>query len=341
MFFKKPHSGKTFVPENITKDWLDNLLREQGTLTRGRVTSVVMRRRFVHHHSDILFLEVHYSSDTEPKLPGHWVLKIRTHSEGVSEVKFYQQATASRRTDYLPKAGAFKSWDSGESVLLLESLQGSHKLAVTDNQVFNQSGWRPSYAVLEDLIQAIAGFHGHWWNVPELKNHPQDYNNILEHQLPSFKHKVQPDDRVMGLLKRAIDDIPLFLQRVDEPQITLVHGDCFPWHFFLERAGKDVRLFDFEFSMVHSPAYDLVSLLSYWQGDYLKWFRKYHDALVCGQVADYPFERLLADIKPAIAAHTLRSVFDWHRGCSQALWKTPLAGLSQMLQAVDNHEIPY
>lgn len=341
MFFKEPHSPKIFVPEIITKEWLDDLLREQNTLTSGSVSSVVLKRRFVHHHSDILFLQVHYSSNTEPKLPEHWVLKIRTHSEGVPEVRFYQQATSSKKHEYLPRAGAFKFWNSGESVLLLESLQNTHKLVVTDNQVFNQLGWRPTYAVLQQLIKTIARFHACWWNTPELsslKSQPWDYDDILNHNVSPFKNKEQPGDAVMELLERAVRDIPLFVKRAEESQVTLVHGDCFPWHFFLGRAEEDVKLFDFEFSMVHSPAYDLVSLISYWQGDYLKWFRQYHYVLISEQIMDYGFDELLADIKLAIAAHTLRTVFDWHRGCSTALWKTKLTGLTKMYEIVDNHK---
>lgn len=343
MFFKPSPSHNRFVPEIITKDWLNDLLGEQNTLTSGSVTSVVLKRRFVHHHSDILFLQAQNSCDIEPNLPEHWVLKIRTHFEGTSEVQFYQQAALSQKQEHLSRAGAFKLWDSGESVLLLENLQHTHKLVVTDNQVFNQFGWRPTCAVLEQLIQAIALFHGRWWNAPELSSlsfSPWNYEDILNRSLVHFKAKERPDDAVTALLEQAVHDISLFQHRTDQSQVTLVHGDCFPWHFFLGREGGDVKLFDFEFAMVHSPAYDLVSLLSYWQGDYLKWVRRYHDALVSAQVTDYSFNHLLADIKLAVSAHTLRVIFDWHRGCSEALWKPRLGGVLKILQAVDNHKSP-
>ena len=341
MFFNGSSSQETFVPEIITKDWLDDLLREQNTLTSGRVTSVVLKHRYLHHHSDILFLKVNYSSDADARLPNEWILKIRTHFEGESEIRFYQQAAQSGRQNFLPKAGAFKSWPSGESVLLLDSLKATHRLMATDEQVFNQQGWRPTGATLNQLIKTLACFHSGWWNQPELaalKNTPWDYDDIIFRDVPAFKMKAEPEALLVELVDRAITDLPGFLERANETPITLTHGDCFPWHFFLERTGEGIKLFDFEFSAAHSPAYDLISLLSYWHGNYLKVFRQYHEILVLEQVNDYGFDELLMDIELAVAAHVLRSVQDWQRGCSEALWKNKMMGLLQMLQAVDNHK---
>ena len=341
MFFKDAPSAKTFVPEIITKDWLNDLLREQNTLTAGKVNSVVLRRRFLHHHSDLLFLQVNYSSDVDHRFPDQWVLKVRTHHEGDTEVRFYHQAAEANRLDFLPRAGAFKSWPSGESVLLLESLKGTHRLVVTDDQVFSQQGWRPTGGILQQLINTLARFHACWWNQSELetmKSQPWDYDDILIKNVPSFKNSVQSETHLMELVNDAIANIPLFLKRAEVSPVTLIHGDCFPWHFFRGREGDDMKLFDFEFSTVHSPAYDLVSLLCYWHGDCLKAFRKYYDVLVAGQVSDYRFEELLDDIRLAVAAHTLRAVQDWHRGCSDALWRNKMVGLLQMLKAVNNYK---
>ena len=304
------------------------------------MNSVVLKRRFLHHHCDVLFLQVNYSPDANARLPEHWVLKIRTHFEGTGEINFYQQASGAARLNYLPKAGACKSWETGESVLLLESLKESHKLMVTDEQVYNQLGWRPTRALLGQLLEALAGFHACWWNQPELELLKTDSpdNDEIFNKVRSFKNKMRSDDVLIKLVERGLADIPLYRKRAEALPVTLVHGDCFPWHFFLGRGGQSVKLFDFEFTSVHSPAYDLVSLLSYWRGNYLKMFRQYHDILVDRDVYGYDFEVLLEDIKLAIAAHILRSVQEWHRGCSEAMWKTRLTGLSHMLQAVDNHK---
>lgn len=343
MFFNKPSSTNTFVPEIITKDWLDDLLKGQHTLTAGKVNSVVLRHRFLHHHSDLIFLQVNYSSDADQRLPDQWVLKVRTHFEGDAEIRFYHQAAKANRLDFLPRAGAFKSWPSGESVLLLESLKVTHRLVVTDDQVFNQQGWRPTGGILQQLVSTLAQFHARWWNHSELgalKTQPWNYDDILRKDVPSFKNSMQSAADLMELVNRSIADISLFLKRADASSVTLMHGDCFPWHFFRSREGGDMKLFDFEYSTVHSPAYDLVSLLCYWHGNYLKVFWQYHDALVAGQVTDYGFEELLSDIRLAVAAHTLRAVKDWHRGCSEALWKNKMMGLLKILQVVDNHKSP-
>ena len=337
MFFKKAGSADTFVPEIITKDWLNDLLQEHCTLTTGSVASVVLKRRFLHHHSDILFLKVNYSPDADARLPEEWVLKVRTHFEGEAEIRFYQQAVQANRLNFLPRAGAFKAWPSGESVLLLESLKASHRLVVTDELVFNQRGWRPTSAMLRQLITTLAHFHSEWWNQPELKalyNNHQDYDEILARDVPAFKMKAGQDTLLEELVDRAVADIPGFIKRANEMPVTLIHGDCFPWHFFQGRSGEDVKLFDFEFSMIHSPAYDLVSLLSYWRGNYSRWFRQYHEALVSQQITGYSFEQLLEDINLAIAAHASRAVFDWHRGCSSALWQIKLTSLAKMSVAL-------
>lgn len=339
MFFNKSSVSQSYVPEIITRNWLNDLLWEQGVLTEGRVSSVVLKRRFQHHHSNILFLHTGYSSDVVARLPNQWVLKIRTHSEGIVETEFFRQAVHSQRLNFLPSPGAYKSWDSGESVVLLENLKNTHKLVVTDQQVFNQCGWRPIRAVLELLVRALAQFHACWWNQPELEHlriRSPDYDQNIATKMQLFKHQMHQEPELVKGVEWAKANVSQFFQRGSKSPVTLVHGDCYPWHFFLGRTENDVRLFDFEFAAVHSPAYDLVSLLSYWQGDYKRVFRQYHEHLVSEKIAGYEFDALMSDVKIAIAAHIIRSVQEWHRECSEALWKVKLNNLLQMQLVVDN-----
>ena len=354
MFVQGRSNHYKCIPKKITALWLAELLKEAGSKTEGKIESIIVTQDTTHHHSRMVYLDIKYSDNTEGMFPAQWIMKIRENFEGVAEGRFYELSERTSRSGLLPESGFFKQWASGESVLLVENLKSGYQLAVTSDQVFSLKEWNPHPTVFNSILQALAIFHAHWWRAEELIRHPDifsqggwwgrnsDFLNDIEtnpksnwsNAISAFRYGVELKPRHNDLITQAIETRDKIKTRLNTHPVTCAHGDCYPWHFFLSRTHTAVKLFDFEFVGINSPAHDLVSLLSYWQGDYREAFRLYHKALIENGVANYDFNELLDDVQLLIMAHSLMCVQDWRRGCSKNLWLGKLNGLIRMYETI-------
>ncbi len=349
MFFSSTDSIRLSIPDPLTADWLNRALQEQGILQEGNVLWIHQKQALTHHHSRILYLNVRFSSDAFPALPQNLVIKIRHRFEGQPEGAFYQLARQLERDSLLPALSGMAEWDSGETMLLLEDLQTHYRLAVSGNQVLTGGQWSPEKRLLSHMLQTLACFHADWWEAPELVSRPDVFSkggwwgrdsHFLDDQagkaneLRHFLSTVTLDSAIIDTLNNSINLIPELNDRLKQQPKTCVTGDCFPWHFFIERYNASVKIFDLEFVGVNSPAHDLVSLLTYWQGNTEQALKDYHQRLLICGVNNYQYKDLLRDIRLLIHAHTLLSMRDHQRGCSPSLWMNRLNGLQRLLDSL-------
>jgi hypothetical protein len=155
--------------EQITPDWLTNVLGANGHLVKGRVTGVELKASRQTIISNIHYLELRYSADASEELhrsclkaskPGLREIAARF---GERESQYYN--VIAKSTNDPPSATCYDaafSPDTGKSHMLLADLSETHF----------QTDWPlpPLKAHCETVLDSFARFHAAWWDRPQLGN---------------------------------------------------------------------------------------------------------------------------------------------------------------------------
>ena len=157
--------------EQITPDWLTNVLGANGHLDKGRVTAVELKASRQTIISNIHYLELRYSADASEESPSKLFLKLSKPGFdaeiaarfGERESQYYNVIAKSMNDS--PSATCYDaafSPDTGKSHMLLADLSETHF----------QTDWPlpPLKAHCETVLDSFARFHAAWWDHPQLGN---------------------------------------------------------------------------------------------------------------------------------------------------------------------------
>jgi thiamine kinase-like enzyme len=353
--------------ERATPDWLTGVLRERGVLSGGRVMSVDRRASTI-LNSYSYHLEVSYSDDAPGDAPRRLFLKMSKEPEwGREEVAFYRfvQDKGADLPMLVPCYDAAYSEESGMSHMLLADLSATHITPVTKAQLL-AGETMPAQEHLEQMVDAIAGFHAYWWEHPQLGkgfasirtqlDGAGAYKEYTERRMREWAlfveqagHMITSEERELyektlsyfaGLWDRYLAD-----RFGDMRAITLSQGDCYFIQFLCPTAPgqENAYLIDFDSVSANLPAYDLVYMFAtFWtpeqrkeMGREEKLLRRYHNALLAHGVEGYSWHDLMMDYRLCVLYMAFDPVWDQTSGASHAYWLPKLRCLTGAFMDLD------
>ena len=325
----------------VTVEWLNDILRRDGYLSDGEVTSVrdvgseTLPNSVVHH------LEVGYRGYA--RLPRRLFLKL-SQGPGAGndgqEVAFYQQVTPpmllALRPDELPFVRHFDaaySAETGHAHVLLEDLSLTHTTA--------DRALPPSIPHCEGMVDALASLHAFWWENPRLGRgigtRPTAIGidellaaapRNLGGWLGLMGDRVAPARR--ATYERVCTSWPA--RRVERlvagRGITLVNRDTHAANFLypinLER--DRVRVIDWQSWRVDTGTDDLAYMIAaHWYAERRARLEKllvgrYHRRLEeCG-ITGYSWDDCWYDYKASVIRVLFLLIGGWHPGRQPSLW---------------------
>lgn len=326
--------------EQVTPQWLTDVLCRSDALTRGGVTAFHIADGRGNWSSNAR-LDVGYTADAQGALPRRLFLKMVDTDLGdgeffgPSEVDYYTR-------DYVdvPAAPLLRCYEARYS----EELRRYHVLLddVSETHV-NASEKQPTLAYGLALAEALAILHARWWGAPGLAaagaamhsaSHIRTFAAIAEpgvdHILGRFSDQLQP--HWPSLLRELFERHPqAMVRRTGDPNgFTLIHGDTGLGNILVPRDGdRPLYLIDrqpFNWSLTTwLGAYDLVyAIVLDWPGDLrrqceLAILQRYHATLVERGVRDYPWQQLWDDYRLCAAMGVYVAV-EYCRGGVNERW---------------------
>lgn len=343
--------------EQVTPQWLTDVLSRSGALTRGAVAAFAVdtgRGNWSTSGS----LRLRYAADALGERPARLFLKMVDTDLGdgeffgPSEVDFYTR-------DYVdvPAAPLLRCYDARYS----QELRRYHVLLddVSETHV-NASEKEPTLAYGLALAEGLAALHARWWGGERLAeagaplhsaDHIRSFVAIAEpgvdHILRRFSSELQPHwpDAIRELFARHPQ--AMVERTSDLNGFTLVHGDTGEQNILVPREGQhplyliDRQPFDWSLT-TWLGAYDLayalvldwpVELRRRWEMPVLE---RYHARLVAQGVQGYSWQRLVDDYR-LCAAMGIYVAVEYCRGGINERWISAwLLMLQRSLLACDD-----
>lgn len=315
--------------EQVTPDWLTEVLQEQGCLDRGKVVAVEGSPQST-NTSIVSHLEIIYSDDAPRSAPSRLFLKIsrpdfssNIYTSHGKEVEFYNTIVPAMTDPPVVRCyDAVYSPETDRAHILLEDLSETCCRVV----------WPlpPLMLQCEQVIDCLARIHAFWWEDPRLG---KDIGTLLNVQLfiqafemwfPGFLDFV--GDRLftneIKLYEKVISSLPGLWERhlqrrFDEGRgLTLVHTDLHFYNFlFPNDPDKDrARIIDWESWSVYIGPHDLAYAIA------LAWYpkrrraverdlvRRYHDSLLKHGVENYDWDDCWHDYRLSAIVNLLAPV---------------------------------
>ena len=234
--------------ENVTPEWLTQILTTSGVINRSSVTAVESER--LSTRKGILRFRLTYDM-FEARAPESIIAKISSQEE----VGFYRKIA--RKTDIRTPYCYYGAIDEGKGngVLLLEDLKDGHFGDVIDGVSGEQA---------EFIIEQLVPFHVAWWEHPDLQSmdwipiapfldDPQEKENWLK-MLDNLWHRFT--EKFSGRIPAAIEEVwPILIQHTDKIRrqsliqpLTLCHGDYHLGNLFFAppNGNSSLVVFDWE-----------------------------------------------------------------------------------------------
>lgn len=325
-------------PDEVTPEWLTDVLRREGCLARGEVAGVRVALSRALVVSSVARLEVSYTGGAQG--PARLFLKVsaprlQAHFSR-REVDFYK--TVARASPELPLIKCFDaafSERSGASHLLLEDLMETHAQPPVPLP--------PSARDCELAVESLALLHARWWESPRLgvdigtlttESEFEELRALLAKHLAGFADFL--GDRLLPRRLKTYERIlagPLtpWRRMLRREGLTVTHGDAHWWNFLFPRAGAGPAvIFDWHLWHVDAPLKDLAYLIA------LNWYpsrravfeqgllRRYHETLAAAGVAAYGWEACLRDYRVQIIRELFVPVWQWSSGLEPTHWWSSL-----------------
>ena len=325
----------------ITPEWLTEALRRNGSLERGRVTSVVVKATHTHPVSVVSHLEVTYATGTSPGAPAQLFLKVSNpdfepaapRERPPEEIEFYNSVAPRMPDAPLPRCfDAAFSRTTGRAHLLLEDLSATHyhpPLPLTD-----------TLAECELATDCLAQVHAFWWEHVELGCgigrllSVAEVNELAHRAAANFTRfvdmhgaRLSTDER--RFFERAIATFPRpWVRLTDAKGLTVTHGDAHQWNFLFPRAahGGRVYLIDWQLWHVHIGPRDLAYMLMLWCAPERRaqmeqtLLRRYHQALLARGVRGYDWHDCWQDYRWSAVRSIFIPLWHWAKGRPETLW---------------------
>ncbi|HEX2516777.1 MAG TPA: hypothetical protein VH257_18880 [Chloroflexota bacterium] len=346
-----------------TPAYLTAALRRAGALPRGEVLAVGQERSPA-FNSAVTHLRLTYSPAAPPSAPRGLVLK-RNHPSawgaraGAREVAFYRLVATPQAPQGPGARGILvpcieaahdapaEGSPEGGSHLLLEDLSLTHRPPRTRGEIVSGQAV-PPLAQAEAVVDALARFHGAWWDHSLLDGgairlspwcaDPAAYDDLTTSRRQDWERFLEaeggwfPAD-LRALYESVLAAAPLLRGRSfpRRRQRTLTHNDCYfsNWLSPLRPASGPPRLIDWQSPEVSPGPFDLVPLLATFvtpdqrrEGGFeARLLRRYHAGLVAAGVQDYSWEDCHDDYRLGIADYWLfYPIWDEVNGSGRDYW---------------------
>jgi len=321
--------------EQVTPEWLTGVLRRNGFLERGAVTSVEMKTHQT-NTAAVANLRLSLTGDAKGGVPRALFLKL---SDFRREVDFYQTVVPAMQATPLILDCYDADYDeaAGAAHLLLEDVTATH---LTSAMTLPPS--TPRYELLTD---ALAQFHAAWWD------HPRIYGDIgalagdVHHEtitrardgfaaFVDFMGDRMSDER-RAVFERVLTRWPPrpFRERMAgaDPHhkgLTVIHGDAHAWNFLYPRdpEAHRVRILDWALWQVGPATNDLAYMIAMHDfPDYRARMerplvRHYYDRLVSLGVEGYTWDDCWLDYRLSAIHNLFFPVYHWVVKGDPALW---------------------
>lgn len=315
---------------------LTHILKQKGTLKNGSVIGVsssdtAFNKGYV---SRVTRLKLEYSADAEGMLPASLFLKMMrddVHPElrkaGRHEVEFYQVMESQSHAVAIPTIYSAEIDDSDQSHILMQDLSETH---------FQKPlPLPPSNRHCEQIVEALAKLHAHWWNSPKLGSSfgqrytaeaaeaarkrlydtfPKFVDHLGDALLPaqrSMYDKILQSDVLQRLAERLIE----------QRNVTLVHGDVHTGNVMLpNNPDASVVLIDWHLWAINLGMFDLAFMIA------LHWsparrailekllIRRYYDTLIEHGVSNYTWDDCWNDYRLQVIVTMLIPIGQFRRG---------------------------
>jgi thiamine kinase-like enzyme len=318
--------------EQVTPDWLTEVLQERGCLDRGQVVTVKKSPRTT-NTSVTSRLEMTYSADAPSSAPPWLFLKIsksdfrsNLYTSHRKEVEFYNTIAPAMVDPPTARCyDAVYSPETDQAHILLEDLSETH-YRVSDPLP-------PLMPQCEQALDCLARLHAFWWENPRLG---KDYGALLDVQtfiqafgmwLPGFldfagdrlfTHEREMYEKVLASLPGLWER---YLQHrfAEGKGLTLVHTDLHFNNFLLPKdlAKDQVRIVDWESWSVYIGPHDLayaIALGWYPKRKYLiekDLVRRYHNGLLKYGVENYDWDACWLDYRLSVIVNLFTPVLRW------------------------------
>lgn len=328
-------------PEDITPEWLTDVLRRNGVLESGEVSQIKPIFAKTLQVSKISRLKIDYSEDAQTTAPASLFLKLSRLDtyplvNDRSEVEFYQKV-ANRSVGPIVQCydSAF-SEETNCSHLLLEDLSETHTQP-RDRRL-------PSPLECELAVMSLAEFHATWWEHPKLGGEIGRIFDAswLETFLLNLKSSTEAFLSFLG------DDITIENRRVYErlllscrkiwgrltnpAGLTVTNGDLHWWNFLYPKdAAQDmVRIIDWQLWHIDLGARDLAFLIAL--GGFaeerhtgeLALLKLYHRTLLANGVTNYDWSTFWNDYRYSAIRNLNMPVIFWSQGKHETTWKNTM-----------------
>lgn len=319
--------------DNITAEWLTDILRTIGLLKNGFVSNIYLQPL-----SDVPFgapkirrLEIEYSRNALCDIPDKFILKT-----ALKEKEYFFYTQIAEWMDKVPIPHCYlaqQNEDKSQAIFLLEDLSGTHF----------QTEWPvpPTLENCEVTIDCLSSFHAFWWNDVRLET--------------DFRQKVTKGNYWEGRLNEAIDKLPAFLDFIGDrlsterkgiyekvltssnqhwmPDSTrntktFLHGDIHFWNFLFpkETSKHEIRIFDWNSWDIGKGTNDLAYMIGlHWYPDLRQRYEEhllkhYHNNLLEQNIANYLWDDFWLDYRESCIMNLFIPVWQWQRGTSPIIW---------------------
>lgn len=341
-----PTSAVLDKPEDVTPDWLTEVLRRKPGLAGARVAAVSVTESQARGISLIAKLSVAYDGEPPAGAPRRLFLKMTDDAwknegdwrPGHGEVTFYRDVVPAMADPPVPRSyDAVLDKAAKRFHLLLEDLSDSHGGSAA-------MPLPPTVAECERIMEAYARLHASMWGDPRLGNgigQLPDFDRrgkFMVGALASFVDLL--GDRLSAerraRCERLVAAIPrLKFRFASTKDFTLNHGDGHVWNLLYPRAegSRDIRIIDWENWHLGPATFDLAYMIAvHWYPERRRHLedrllQRYHRTLLAEGVRDYDMDALRRDYRLGVIAS-----IGWPLG--QAWHKMPAVHWWQHLERV-------
>ncbi|MCP4151986.1 MAG: phosphotransferase [bacterium] len=330
--------------DEVTPQWLTDVLKKSGSLTNGEVTGV--RKKFEHmtFGSSFYTLKLTYSDNQTPA-PANLFLKISKKGMDVAafkkEVEFYTTGT---KTMGEVKPNVMTCYDavycpvSNRAHLLFDHLSKTHFSLLATYPL------PPTKQQCCEVMDAFAKFHAFWWErripghgmqeFPSKEAFRQEVAGIkamfarfvdyMEERLSSHRRKLY--EKVLGAAPAALEQ-RRFDGRKPGPY-TLIHGDAHLGNILYPYSPeKDrIRIIDWQSWKTGFAADDMAFMMAYhWFPEQRKsmemdLLKRYFQKLLEYGVQNYTWDDFRDDYRMSVIKNLFMPIWHWYEGQEPETW---------------------
>ncbi len=343
----------TVIARFQDSNYLTRLFHSHSLLVNGKVSGCELIEIPGIHSSFCGLLKLQYQGG-DTSLPEQMVIKLAPLSSGYHETLFRQLIHKVASCTVAPIIASGIDREVNTCFAFMPDYRATHRLLCQPEESYAIGCCNPDLA--GKAVQVLARFHN------DMQAHVmmQEVQEVQE-ELGLGRYRSDPKPllasiprccRLVGkfeeesysqdtaqLLRQLLPQAVHYWNDSVRPRfrsgsnLTIVHGDCLWHHFWIPRDNhQKIMLFDFDLTTVHSPVWDLVTLLSTRLGDglqvseLLKTYRQATDM----QISRDELEQEFAWLSLCQVFHVLA---DWEHGCSDVIWLPRLHSLLKNCRA--------